>query len=533
MKSQRTDQRAKTALEVAFANVDRVCREEGLGVDSVTDDMGAHRLASERVAESRNALLDFKTALDEHAIVAITDSRGKITYVNDTFCAVSQYPREALLGRDHRIVNSGQEHIDVAFETDGRVTTLAADPKRFKQILVNLLTNAVKFTPEGGRIGLTVAVPEGEAVVRFTGWDTGIGIAPEDQAKLFRAFTQIDSGLARAQEGTGLGLALVAKLGALHGGSVVIESAPGQGSRVIVTLPRVAAPSLKAARAPQAADRRSYRRALVIEDDPTSAAILVNYLTELGVSSVVHSRGEASIDAVIRERSDVILLDILMPHESGWVALATLKDHPGTRDIPVVVVSVVDEPEKSRALGAAAHFTKPVTREQLAGFLQRPWQAPAARAPRPALKALASGPLILLAEDNEANIQTIGGYLEDKGYALSYALNGLVAVKLARELRPALILMDIQMPVMDGLAAIRDIRADAALKDIPIVALTALTMPGDRERCLAAGATEYLSKPVSMTALVALVPRLLPDVQAVQPGAEVSDMGGEKSRVCA
>ncbi len=112
-------------------------------------------------------------------------------------------------------------------------------------------------------------------------------------------------------------------------------------------------------------------------------------------------------------------------------------------------------------------------------------------------------------------------------------MNGLVAVKLAHELRPALILMDIQMPVMDGLTAIRKIRADAALKDIPIVALTALTMPGDCERCLAAGATEYLSKPVSMTVLAALVQRLLQDGQAVQPGADVPDMGGEKSRVFA
>jgi CheY-like chemotaxis protein len=121
-----------------------------------------------------------------------------------------------------------------------------------------------------------------------------------------------------------------------------------------------------------------------------------------------------------------------------------------------------------------------------------------------------AGPSILLAEDNKANVQTIGDYLEDKGYAMHYATNGLVALKTAREIRPALILMDIQMPVMDGLAAIREIRADAAIKDIPIVALTALVMPGDRERCLAAGATDYMSKPVSLKELVALVTRLLP-----------------------
>jgi len=401
-----------------------------------------------------------------------------------------------------------KKYIGIAFEHDACVAKLTADPKRLKQILVNLLTNAVKFTPEGGRIGLTVTASEGEDAVRFAVWDTGIGITPPDQQKLFQAFTQIDSGLSRSQEGTGLGLALVAKLVELHGGSVALESEPGKGSRFIVTLPRAAAPA-RAAPPTDATDRRSCRRALVIEDDPTSGALLVNYLTELGLESVLHLRGEKSVEAVLRERPDVILLDILMPDESGWVVLTRLKEHPQTRDIPVVVVSVVDEPEKSRALGAVAHFTKPVTRAQLAGFFQR--AAVTVARPAPPCVALPPpiGPAILLAEDNEANIQTIGGYLEDKGYALHYATNGLAAVKLAREIRPALILMDIQMPVMDGLAAMKEIRADVALKDTPIVALTALAMPGDRERCLAAGATDYLSKPVSMKALVELVEKLV------------------------
>jgi PAS domain S-box-containing protein len=295
-----------------------------------------------------------------------------------------------------------QKHIIVAFEHDGRLEKFSADPKRLKQILVNLLTNAVKFTPEGGRIGLTVAAPEGENVMRFTVWDTGIGITPENEQKLFRAFTQIDSGLTRAQEGTGLGLAMVAKLVELHGGNVSVESKLGEGSRFIVTLPQI-----------------------------------------------------------------------------------------------------------SRALGSVAHFTKPVTRAQFTDFLQCEVMPLSPYVPPNAAPSAPTGPTILLAEDNEANVQTIGGYFEDKGYTMCYAINGAVAVNLARELRPALILMDIQMPVMDGLTAIREIRATAAIKDIPIVALTALAMPGDRERCLAAGATEYMSKPVNLKALAELVTQRL------------------------
>ena len=403
-----------------------------------------------------------------------------------------------------------QKNISVAFEQDECIAKFSADPKRFKQILVNLLTNAVKFTPAGGRVGLKVVAPIGEDVVRFTVWDTGIGIAPENERKLFRAFTQIDSGLTRAQEGTGLGLALVAKLVELHGGGVALESVLGKGSSFIVTLPQSDAPNPPQKIDPHdESDRRSCRRALVIEDDPTSGAILVKYLTELGLESILHVRGDDSLATVIREKPDVILLDVQLPGDSGWVVLVRLKEHPLTKDIPVAVVSVVDEPGRSRALGAAAHFTKPVTRAQLAAFLQRdafsllPSPSPAVSPPVPA------GPSILLAEDNDANVQTIGGYLEDKGYSMLYAPNGLVAVKLAHELHPALILMDIQMPVMDGLTAIQEIRADKAISATPIVALTALAMPGDFERCMTAGATHYMTKPVKLKELAVLVATLV------------------------
>ena len=411
-----------------------------------------------------------------------------------------------------------RKKITVAFDADGRTTHFRADRKRFKQVLVNLLTNAVKFTPEGGRIGLTVSAPESGDGVRFTVWDTGIGIAAEDQPKLFRAFTQIDSGLSRAQEGTGLGLALVAKLVELHGGGVALESATGQGSRFTVTLPWEASATPADGSHGAAVAPTNLRRALVVEDDIMVGELLVHSLQALGFRGRLVGRGELVMDAVVQERPELILLDIALPGEDGWQVLQRMKAHPETHGIPVVVVSATDDPEKSRELGAAAHFTKPFKVAEVMKFVGRlvappapadPTEPSAPTAITPMPSAGERGPIILLAEDNEANIQTIGGYLEDKGYALHCARNGVVAVQLARELRPALILMDIQMPVMDGYAAMREIRADAALSGIPIVALTALAMPGDRERCLAAGASDYLSKPVSLKALAALAEKLV------------------------
>ncbi len=675
-------------------------------LDRTNGNLNRAEAVAEQSSQSGKDLVAFKAALDAHAIVATTDARGRITYVNDKFCAIAKYPREELLGQDHRIINSGhhskeffrnlwqtissgkiwkgelknrakdgaiywvdttivpflgedgrpvqfiairaditerklaeedlrrtlnelsianseleatrlkteflanmshelrtplnailglseamieetygpltprqaksmatihgsgdhllslindildlskieagklelnpdhvvvrefcdsciafvrtqamQKNIRVTFEHDDRIAPLWADPRRLKQVLVNLLINAVKFTPAGGHIGLTVAASSDGETIGFTVWDTGIGIAADDAAKLFRAFTQLDTGLARQQEGTGLGLALVAKLVELHGGSVSLESEPNKGSRFTVTLPFIESATMRPRDRvqPPTVDlkpsnpERNPRRALLIEDDQTSADLLTRHLSELGITCVAHPRGEHSVEAAIRERPDVILLDIQLPNDSGWVVLTKLKEHELTRHIPVVVVSVVDEPEKSRSLGAAAHFTKPVTREQLSQFL-RPLNA-VERATRhaghdetAASTAQPSGPVILMAEDNEANIQTIGGYLEAKGYQMHYAHNGHVAVMLTHTLRPSLSLMDIQMPVMDGLTAIKSIRSDTSFKDIPIIALTALAMPGDRERCLLAGATEYVSKPVKLKELVGLLERLL------------------------
>jgi CheY-like chemotaxis protein len=200
---------------------------------------------------------------------------------------------------------------------------------------------------------------------------------------------------------------------------------------------------------------------------------------------------------------DVIILDILLPDASGWEVLSALKAEPRTQHIPVVVVSVVDSAAQARELGAAAALLKPITRAQLHEALSTVFPRAFAALLRvleaqPVPEVEAAPPLILLAEDNEENIRVVSDYLGICGYRITVARNGAEAIARAREERPDLILMDIQMPRMDGLTAIGRIRADLDVAQVPVIALTALAMPGDHERCLSEGANDYLSKPVSL-----------------------------------
>lgn len=284
----------------------------------------------------------------------------------------------------------------LSFQHDLAVQAFVADERRVKQILVNLLSNAVKFTPDGGAIGLEVAGDREHGMVRFTVWDTGIGIAPADLTRLFQPFTQLDSRLGREYHGTGLGLSLVQGMAELHGGGVSVESDEGQGSRFTVTLP--------------------------------------------------------------------------------W-----------------------REPEE----GNAAESGLKTDDEAVAGNVEPPTK-PLAAVP-------IIGPKLLLVDDDETVVSALADFLRSRYYEVETAGHAAEALALAREKRPALILLDIQLPGMDGLTVIRTLRQDLdpGLAAVPIIALTALAMPGDRERCLDAGATDYLPKPVELERLAQAIDALL------------------------
>jgi PAS domain S-box-containing protein len=408
-----------------------------------------------------------------------------------------------------------KKRITVISTLDPSVRTIQADERRLKQILVNLLSNAVKFTPEDGTVGLEVVGDPDHQIIQMTVWDTGIGIDQADQERLFEPFIQLDSRLARQYEGTGLGLALVARMVELHGGGIAVTSTVGQGSRFTVSLPwqNLDGPSGKTETFLQGEPARPIKprihQVLIIEDSPTTASQLTRYLNELGVNATIYPWASDAIARTLDVRPDAIILDILLPDHSGWQTLAELKADSRTQAIPVLVASVVDDRARGLALGASEYLVKPISRSQLQAALHKMFPPEPEQAVQLASNVVyqpdTARSVIVLAEDNEANIITLSDYLRNKGFQVVVARNGIEAIAQVHAVYPDVILMDIQMPVMDGLEATRRIRANADLTHIPIIALTALAMPGDRERCLEAGANAYLSKPVKMSELVTAI----------------------------
>ena len=409
-----------------------------------------------------------------------------------------------------------QKRIKLNFKVAAGIEEIELDERRMRQVLVNLLSNAVKFTPEGGEVSLEVEADSDGESLQLSVIDTGIGIASENLNQLFKPFVQLDSSLSRRYAGTGLGLALVRRIVEIHGGSISVESEVGQGSRFTINLPwkepdRIT-PYLEE-REPENVELPIVHKALIVEDSETAARQIARYLAELGAAVEIHPQGEGTIEAALKYKPDLIILDLLLPHLSGWEVLDQLKANPATQHIPVLVVSVVDERSQAMALGASDYLLKPISRQQLHSALNRILPESSQRNNGEAgMNFLSTAldmnpqnerqlPLILLAEDNEANISTMMDYLQLHEFRVRVARNGVEAVQMAKQEKPDLILMDIQMPQMDGLEATRQIRAEADLATIPIIALTALAMPGDQTRCKAAGATDYLTKPVGLKKL--------------------------------
>lgn len=399
---------------------------------------------------------------------------------------------------------------NIAFSINPTDIIIQGDPRRLKQILVNLLSNAVKYSPEKSPIGLEVNANETEKIVKIEVWDKGMGISDDDIDRLFQPFVQLDSSLSRQQSGTGLGLALVKRLVDLHGGSIEVNSTPRQGSRFVVSLPYSSSPIELPE--PKVEELPLVKNSLIVEDQTVDADRLNQFLKSLGIHSTVLTTGVDVLEKAAALQPGVILLDLNLPDVSGWEILKNLKRNEATRHIPVIVTSVQDEPEKARNFGADGSLVKLFTLNDLHQALIR-LPRPEKIHPDQALVVSAEIHLgsIIVVDDNETNVLMVEDYLRSKNYHVYSYLNGDDFLANVEQVKPDLVLMDVQMPGMDGLEAIRRLRLlpQPEIASVPVIAITALAMPGDRERCLEAGANEYITKPVRLNKLVAMIQKIL------------------------
>ncbi|KAA0241630.1 MAG: response regulator, partial [Chlorobiota bacterium] len=334
--------------------------------------------------------------------------------------------------------------------------------------------------------------------------DSGIGIAKEHLVRAFEPFVQIDSALSRQIAGTGLGLAIVKSFTELHGGSVRIDSAPGRGTLVEIELPWQYGQSPQTGNTVNGESERP--NILVVEDSPEDRHTMSYLLRKLGYNTYFSNYLGDTISVAEKITPRVILVDINLPGESGWEILSSLKSSDQFRGIPVVVCSAADEVIDAVVNGAEGYLRKPYSFSELSRELERLTSVSEVITPH-----VRSRRLILLAEDNKTNAGTFRDFLVSREYEVLLAYDGVEAVKMAGEHHPDIILMDVQMPVLDGLSATSQLRnsADEYLRDIPVIALTAMVMPGDQEKCFEAGANDYLAKPVSLIKLESKIKKFL------------------------
>ena len=351
-----------------------------------------------------------------------------------------------------------RKSIDLRVDSEGRAD-LEADQGRIRQVVFNLLSNAIKFTPTGGQVAVGV-VCEGPRV-RLTVADTGPGISEADQSLIFEAFRQVRASAAN-QEGTGLGLTLTRQLVEAHGGTISVESELGTGSRFTVELPLavpVAAPPPVAAEAAAEAIAAGRPLILAIEDDPSAAELLRVYLEEAGYATAIAPDGRTGIEWATTLGPSAIILDILLPDLDGWEVLQRLKGAEATRQIPVIVVSVVDDAPLGFALGAVDYFVKPVGRESLLGSLGLLTFTTKVRT--------RTVTALVIDSDPEAATR-YRSLLEPEGFKVLAEETGAAGFERARTDRPDLILLDLILPDLDGPDLVSRLRADPVTSDIPI-----------------------------------------------------------------
>ncbi len=489
----------------------------GLLLDTRLDE--EQREFAETVRRSAESLLSvINEILDFSKIEA-----GKLELENVDF-----NPREAvedvleLLGEAAR-----RKKIELACWFDDNVPTeCIGDPGRFRQILINLTGNAIKFTDEG-EVFVSLSAAEGKdgrCLLRIEVHDTGNGIPLEARERLFRSFSQVDSSASRRHAGTGLGLAISKQLAELMGGSIGVESEPGHGSTFwfTVSLGRSTSPKAESGDLGVPAGKR----VLIADDNETNRRLLTKLLQRWKINTVEAVNGKTALEKLgeaVRAGApfDAVILDYQMPEMNGLELVELMRADPALRETPLVLLSSAvtrDHREQMERYRIAASLQKPVRQATLFRVLKKLWAGGEAVTAEAAARheAIASvdptsAALILVAEDNVVNQMVAQRMLEKMGHRVDVVANGREALEVLARIHYDMVLMDCQMPEMDGFEATIELRRrEGSLQHTPVIALTANAVEGESERCLAAGMDAYLAKPVTPHQLATAIQRWLP-----------------------
>src|SRR5437879_2749141 len=353
-----------------------------------------------------------------------------------------------------------------------------ADRVRFKQILYNLLSNAVEFTPQDGRS--SIACAEDEDFVSISVTDTGIGIRHEDQAVVFEEFRQVEAGKDSTQEGTGLGLAITKRLVEQQGGTISLASEPGKGSRFTFTLPagaktKTSSPHEASATTPKrAAVGENGRKplVLVVDDEVPARDLLASYLDPEYRTAMAESGAEA-VKKAQQLQPDAITLDVLMPGGNGFETLVALRKNPETANIPIIIVSIVDQKQVGFALGAADYLIKPIRKPVLLETIRKhvPYQSD-------------DDATILLVDDDAGTLALLEETLRSAGYETQSVRNGVRALEVLSSKLVSAVLLDLLMPGIDGFEVIRHVRGQPTLRNLPILVMTAKNLTAEESALL-------------------------------------------------
>ena len=423
---------------------------------------------------------------------------------------------------------------------------LVGDPLRLNQVLLNLTSNAIKFTEQGEVVITVDSVPDtarDDVLLRFTVRDTGIGMSAEQLERLFTPFTQADSSISRKYGGSGLGLTISRQLVERMGGTLTLESEPGRGTLCTVTLGFTPAPAPAEVPRFEAPDLRSYR-ALVVDDLELARLTLRELLVRFGLSVTDVDGGAAALAELVRAGEaeeapyDLIFLDWRMPGMDGYETVRCIKSDPRIKSSPLVVMVTAygrDQAlRQAEKLELEGFLVKPVTPSMLLETLHAVLRSGQSRLPRRSSSATRSlvpkirrlkGTRQLLVEDNTTNQQIAREILESAGITIDVASNGEDAVAMLAhpDHGYAVVLMDLHMPVMDGYAATRLIRAQPHNQSLPVIAMTADAMAEDRERCLAAGMDDHIAKPIDVDRMFSVLRRYVRRPVAAAPRVEEPD----------